>query len=99
MSLDFTVSFLSATVTVQAIYLLIMARTLTRLDFQFKAMRDDMFEILRFMRTGEMRFEKYAATAAYRELFEKRVEKAITDFNLNKGSVSVQKFDRKPNGF
>lgn len=73
MSLEFTVSFLSFVVAVQAVYLLIMARTLTRLDFQFKAMRDDMFEIFRFMRTGEMRFEKYSATAAYKELFEKRV--------------------------
>ena len=85
MSLDFTVSFLSATVTVQAIYLLIMARTLTRLDFQFKAMRDDMFEILRFMRTGEMRFEKYAAPAAYRELFEKRVGKGHNGFQPQQG--------------
>lgn len=73
MSLEFTVSFLSVVVAIQAVYLLIMARTLTRLDFQLKAMRDDVFEIFRFMRTGEMRFEKYSATAAYRELFAKRV--------------------------
>ena len=34
-----------------------------------------MFEILRFMRTVEMRIEQYSSTAAYRELFEKSVGK------------------------
>lgn len=45
------------------------------LDFQFKVMRNDMFEILRFMRTVEMRIEQYSSIATYRELFEKSVGK------------------------